>query len=1457
MLVGTGLLFSIIILLRNPILSRILGSELTRMTGGEVTVTDARFEGLTRVLIEGIDIRAPKWKGPSGDVIHVEKVVADLLPSTLLGMGFGFDRINVESARIRVAERHDDPTDINIASLGPEEEDSERDDDEDERDDESTGLEGLGSIVIDHLEIETGIARDDEWKLANIAVFRARIDAETSETGTHTFVLASVDDEASFDIATGTLDSRTGGFTLRTDDVDLSRGTSLALSASARAVVSAMEIGGTLRTANVTWTPGGLPSAELQIDDLAFNPPSFDGLESEWVRFADGRITDESPPLPRIELARGAIRLQGDMLEISGRGGRLDRATDPESLPDFDLAAVFRIELPGLVGELEDSSVTDWGDALLETAPFSLEVELDRFVRQGPAVDVPVDLPRVVASALELLTARSWDLAATAFIRREGGGPDAPDAPDGAAARIEAGAVLDLVDGVGMYEEFRYPLHDVKARLVVENELIRILRLEGSGPGGDLIRLEGEIDGTGDDAGVDLRLSSDSIALDDPLLAALPESTERGLRTLFDKEAARRLEAAELLPNKAWIAERQRLLPELRERLAGLEPDSREWSSVDSQIRRTEILVKQGLFELGGRGAIDLKIHRPRVLGHPVAVEGPIRLEGVGAIFSRFPYPLIVTRGEIILEDLAVIIAGRGLEIATTRGGTGFVSGRVDLPRDGRGGRDVHPTLELRVRDDNLSTCLLAAVPPELEGRPSAEAIPGWPGEVLAEAVKPVLAMGLVGRLDYVVRIRTDEEGDALFDVAGDLIDGRTLPHEDSRFGVDEADFLWPRGFSLSEVDANLTIDDDGVELVSFTGRRGEGGIRARGHYDFELERGRGIARLRNMDVGEYLLDLIAPGSQAEARRLWERWNPTGRFNADLGWSRRRSETGLDITAEPLWAEIDTTSGRTRLERERGRLRFHEGWLEIDGLAAELSTDDRLDAAVRLDGGYGYEEEGTHRRLSGVVDTAVFEAPVMEEVLRMTAGEAVADWWLDRAPRGRFDGRFGVGTGGGEAVDFDVDLLPTSFTLLSRVGDPASRGGGRVVGDGAVAIHDRRVEIGPVRLEAGNGAEARFELIVEDVEKPELAARFGLTLPHTDLPEAGFAPPPFSSVLETESVSGKSIELEGSALAVYWRPENAPEPEDPDIPRLYRASGVLDYDELTWDLGGSPVVIEPPRDGLALSLEALDGVPTDFDLRGDIPVIDVVGRPVLGVIARGRLATETESASPTFLITGEHGTIGRGEVRFDIEIEPTIDRYRFDATMADVDLDALETADQTTMTTVKKAGPTPGRLFARMSMEGRYDEPDSRVGHGRVTVRDASFAEGGTLALLQLGQLLPPIRDELAIASTELWIDGEEVLLEPIMLESDALTLEGSGRMRLDDWMWSLRLRPRGRVPGWSDLVSAISGTIAAIDVGGTPAEPVMEVVPLPILVPAEDLPAPAEPSDPPLPTTPSPENDS
>ena len=1435
MLVGAGLLLTLLFLLRNPILNSVIRSQLLALTGGEVEVIGARFDGLSRVRIDRIDVRAPGWEGPAGDVVQVENVVADLQPLAILGGAFVFDRITVGLARIRVAERIDDSTEINLASLRPPP-GAEEEDESDTEGSDREGLRGLGSVSIDLLEIETGIADGDDWQPSDTSRFHARIDASRSDAGTHDFTLASIENQSRIDIATGTLDAESGGFSLRTDDVDLERGVNLALSATARAVVSAMSLGGVLRTATVEWTPGEAPRASLTVDDLAFTPSGIDGLEDQWVRFREGVIVEESPPLPRIELNRGTIELDGDLITIRGEGGRLTREVESDALPRMRIGAIFQLRLLGIDEGLGDRDLATWADSLLDEAPFLLDVEIDRFQRPPEESHLPIDLPLPVAEALEVLTARSWDLTATAQVGR--GDVASSERSEVAEPAIRSSASLDLADGRGMYQNFEYPLHSVVAGLLVTDDVITVRHLTGIGPSGDRIELTGTIDGTGDDAGVDLRLTSEDIALDDALLSALPRSTEQGLRTLFDEEAAARLRAADLLPDQADIDREVAELPRLLESRAGLRGDPTRLARIDREIRRLRTIAADGPFELGGRGTIDLKIHRPRIEGHPVAVEGPIALRDVGGVFSRFPYPLRVRRGRLLLEDLAVVLQEPGFEVTTISGGEGLIAGRVDLPRDGRGSRDVHPELTLRFENDRLTPCLLAAVPPDLEGRPSAASIPGWPGEVRSPAVEPVRAMGLRGTLDFTVGIRTDETGDARFAVTGNLVDGTANPDESADRTVTDAGLPWPRDFVLEDVRGTLEIDDDGVELVSFTGRRGDGDVRARGHYDFTTERGRGIARLRDLAMEELLLDLVPADSRGDAHALWRRWNPRGRFNADLHWSRRGGGTELDLEAEPLWAELDTAAGRTRFERERGRIHFREGRIEVDDLALKLSTGDRIDGALRLDGAYGFEELPSSRTLNGVLDSARFQAPALEEVLRLAAGDALADWWLERSPEGRFEGTFEIVSGRRRAPEFDLDLDPSTFTLLSRAGDPSSRGGGRVMGDGAIRIRDRQVSIGPLELVADDDARSWFDIVVPDVRRPEIGARFRLDLPDTDAPECGFIPPPFSSVLSDAAVTAEAIEVEGEILARYWVPPGAIPPADETIPYGYEADGTLRFSRLDWDLGGSPVAVRHDADGLRMSLEAVGGIPTAFSLDAVFPTIDVAGRRVRDVRAVGSLAPDRGPAStPVFLIEGADGTIGDGRASFDVELEPETERYRFDATLTDVDLTALSVeVDDPEADGRVPEGPTPARLVGRVVMEGIYDAPETRVGRGRILVEDAGFVGRSQLSLLQLGQLLPPIQDELATAVADFWIDGGMVLLERLVLEAETITLAGAGELRLDDWRWSLRLQPSGRVPGWSDLVSAISGTIAAIDVRGTPAEPVLEVVPLPIAVPPEQL---------------------
>lgn len=1433
-LFAVSVLVALAFFFRNPLLGALIRGQLTNLTGGEVTVDGARFEGLSRIRIDGIEIEATDWEGPARDVIRIENLVADLLLLEILGGSFGFDQIEIGRARIRVAERSDDPSKINLASLRPSKDEDKDKDDENDDDRSSGSLDALGSVYIELLEVETGVTDGAEWRPGEISRFHARIDADDSEDGTHGFALASIEDQTRIDIATGTLDATSGGFTLRTDDIDLRRGTNLALSATARAVVSAMEIGGTLRTATVKWTPGEEPIASLSIDDLAFTPSGIDALADEWIRFQDGRISDESPPLPRIELAKGNIELQGDLIEISGQGGRLGREIEAEAVPSMGITATFKMRLTGMEEQLGTKNLAAWGESLLDTAPFELEVELERFVRDPDQIGRPIDLPRPVAEALEILTARSWDLSATASVKRGSLDPDAEYDTE-----IKASATLQLVDGRGMYEKFRYPLHSVEAMITVNGDIIDVRHLTALGPSGDRIHLEGRIDGTSDDAGVDLRLSSEDIGLDDDLLGALPESTEKGLRTLFDQTAAGRLEEAGLLPDQKSIDTAAARLPELRRaRLAAdssADPEDRQ--RLEREIERIETMVQDGPFEIGGRGAIDLHIHRPRVKGTPVAVEGPIRLRDVGAVFSRFPYPMLVRRGGIILEDLAVIIDEPGLEVRTIFGGRGFISGRVDLPRDGRGGRDVHPTLELRFKNDRLSPCLLAVVPPDLEGRPSAEAIPGWPGDVRSKAVEPVIAMGLEGTLDYVVLVSTDADGDAGFAVTGNLFDGSATPIDPGMTPAEDDEPTWPPGFDLDDVRATLQIDDDGLELISFTGRRGSGDVRARGLYDFRTETGRGIARLRNLALESLLLDLLPDASIEDAQRLWSRWRPTGRFNADLHWSRRDSETSMELDAEPLWAEFDTTTGRTRMDRERGRLGFRDGWIEVDDLALRLSTDGRRDGALRLDGGYGYEELPISHKLAGKIDNARFQAPALEEVLRLAAGEALADWWAGRSPEGRFEGSFQLDSGRPQDVGFDLDLQPSVFTLLAIEGEPSSRGGGPIEGDGSIRIRDRQFSLGPLEMLADNGARCWFDVVVPDLRRPELGVRFQMRLPDNGLPESGFLPPPFSSLINAESVRAGNVEVEGEILAKYWVPAGVPEPEDSTTPYGYEASGTLHFDRLDWDLDGSPVAIEHDPLGIRMDLHATAGIPDHFELEADFPVIDVAGRRVKGMHASGRLDDDPRAATPVFLIVGEQGTIGGGSTLFEVAIEPEAERYRFDGILTDVDLDAL--SDNVTELEHIPGGdddPTSAHLVGRITMEGIFDDPESRIGHGRIEAREARFIGRSELTLLQLGQLLPPIRDELATASAEFWIDGDLILMDRIDLDAETISLKGQGELRLADWRWSLRLQPEGRVPGWSELISAISGTITAIDVGGTPAEPILEVVPLPLAVPLPNL---------------------
>ena len=126
------------------------------------------------------------------------------------------------------------------------------------------------------------------------------------------------------------------------------------------------------------------------------------------------------------------------------------------------------------------------------------------------------------------------------------------------------------------------------------------------------------------------------------------------------------------------------------------------------------------------------------------------------------------------------LIHGRDDTLITPEGGRGRITGRIDLPRKPGGGRDARPNLSFVIAGDLVNPALLAAVPPDSAGRPTAATVDNWPGEVMADAVRPLAELGLTGPLDCHARVETNDSGATEVRATIVLRDGQVDPIDET-----------------------------------------------------------------------------------------------------------------------------------------------------------------------------------------------------------------------------------------------------------------------------------------------------------------------------------------------------------------------------------------------------------------------------------------------------------------------------------------------------------------------------------------------------------------------------------------------------------------------------------------------------------------------------------------------------
>ena len=204
---------------------------------------------------------------------------------------------------------------------------------------------------------------------------------------------------------------------------------------------------------------------------------------------------------------------------------------------------------------------------------------------------------------------------------------------------------------------------------------------------------------------------------------------------------------------------------------------------------------------------------------------GDVKVRDAGLVFGRFPYPLRIQSGSIAILDEAIVIGGGGLHAVTPAGGAFVVAGSVQIPRDGKGGRDLHPLIEISADDDAVNPALLAAIP-----FAGDEQAPGWPGKDLAPAGELLRALGLSGSLDLNGFVTTRPDGTESFSVKIDFDRGRAAPDAEGRTRLSKQGLPWPEGFELENCSAKLDISPERVSFDDCKGTRGDGAIEASGY---------------------------------------------------------------------------------------------------------------------------------------------------------------------------------------------------------------------------------------------------------------------------------------------------------------------------------------------------------------------------------------------------------------------------------------------------------------------------------------------------------------------------------------------------------------------------------------------------------------------------------------------------
>ena len=1404
--IGGVIVAVLIVLALNPrIIGSIVAERMGDTAGGTVTFDSFEWTGWSSAEIKGAHLIAPDWIGAGSEVLIIDRLRIELEMFSLLWGPTTIRNLQIDGVQVNVVEDPRRGSIYNFQSLrrgvtiAPKENPA------------LIERAALNDVRISFQRMKANSTTE---------LFKLLVKADLGPSPIDPF--QSVVDIRQIDGAinlSGWWNQRTLAFDFSAEGLRVNENLALVMPRTLRTLVENADAAGTVTSATLRAEPGKPLHGKLEIADFQATLP-IDIFDS-WVRYENGKIS-KALGFPQVKLRTGTIELTGTLLEFRDLNFELVNTSRDARVTSLPVRASLNLDFDAiLTKEFDWEDRAKWAQQIRDFAPFDLKVFVPDFSLGLNKENAAIEVPRSVADIFDTFGAREVQSSANLTATRAS--PTMSAQGTLTAQPVVVLGQLDISDGSGAFEDFKYPLRKIQSVIRFSGQDAHIVDLHGDGPGGQNVVLTGDVTKMGPTAGVNLTITAESLPIDSTFFSSFPKQEGDLLASLFWTKGFESLQDAGVLFDQAQVIDAASELSVIENRLALLtttndQGTSKEISQLAIRAGQLRRIIDHGSFTPGGRLALTLKIARPENSTADAVVTGTIKILNADILASVFPYPIRAKSGEIVLlEDR--IDFGDGIPFETFDGAKGMFKGRVEIDNS-KGLRTLNPKLEFSLKDDALSQLFFMAIPPEAK-----ESVAGWPGKGLSKGGTILAQLDPLGKISLEGMIKLSKSG--ALDVACDITyqNGSIQPDISAEKFIGSEGLFWPVGFALDDCSGKFRVADATVVVQSFTGFRRDGRLDASGMFSMDGKSTNVAIQLDNIQLAEYAINLIPFDDHAQAVALWNRYKPMGQFDANISLKTPNDDGQIvtSLTVTPRSFGITLPGGPLQAIFDSGTLTVVDQRIRCEALSGTIGAVGGMSSHICLDGSYGTSSGGLD--LSGSIENGLIHGPLIGEIVQHIDAGGLTSFLKEFKPEGLYDAQISYSAPVGSTVaSFELDAWIQQFSLGSGVKrlalgfDVPAHINAR--GDSLKVFPFRAVFPGGF-IEASGWLAANDAGTIDDGE-------FGLNLNAIGTGESVICALPAAARDPLSTIGFQCHDIMSANMLM----------------RLTRLKDIAHLDINTdVKISGATIQVGSYLTNFSADLMmhvATDAQATSFDSNVTNGNFIIASRKVRDVSAT--LLKPAESSN--FFVNSFRGILGNGIVTANAKVE-TIEpfHYETDILLASVPLHSLKIPGEgvgasTPKVAIKQDKIDPGLVDARINIAGTSAGISTRQGRGSATIRQAELAKLPIgVALLQITQLSLSLDPVVQQGNFDFTIDQDRIQFETFDLTCKDLLLTGEGWLNTESNEIALRLRNRGTMPIISDILGGVTNQLFQIDVRGTITDPIGSLAPLPGLTAPPELP--------------------